>query len=151
MSQEEIRQLHNQLRTSQDKYVYFLLAVTASAIAFSVQITKDSVFSLTLLPLGVAVVCWAWSFFCGCRQIQYVNSILYSNTEYLRIKNGTHPEVGNSPNFIKAASEGLMEAISSNQDSASSHANWQFRLAIMGGVAFICWHLLKMAARTYGN
>lgn len=146
-----MKQLHNQLRTSQDKYVYFLLAITASAIAFSVQITKDSVFSFTLIPLGVAVVCWAWSFFCGCRNIQYVNSILYSNTEYLRIKNGTHPEVGNNPSYIQAASEGLMKAISSNQDSASSYANWQFRLAIMGGAAFICWHLLKMAARTYGN
>ena len=151
MSQEEIRLLYNQLRTSQDKYVYFLLAITASAIAFSVQITKDSVFSLTLAPLGIAVFCWAWSFYCGCRHIQYVNSILYSNTEYLRIKNGTHPEVGSNPNYIQAASEGLREAMSNNQDSATSRANWQFRLAIIGGIAFICWHLLKMAARTYGN
>lgn len=151
MAQEEIRQLHNQLRTSQDKYVYFLLAVTASAIAFSVQITKDSIFSLTLIPLGISVICWALSFFCGCRHIQHVNSILYSNTEYLRVRNGSHPEVGNNPSYIQAASEGIMAAISSNQDSAVNHAAWQFRFAIVGGVAFICWHLLKMAARTLGN
>ena len=151
MSQENIRQLHNQLRVSQDKYVYFILAIAASAIAFTVQVTKESTFNLTLIPLGVAVFCWALSFFCGCRQLQYVNSILYSNGEYLRIKEGIHPDVGNHPHLIQAASEGIMGAISSNQDKANSYANWQFRLVVGGGGAFICWHLLEMSARTFGN
>ena len=148
MPQENFRQLHDQLRKAQDKYVYFLLAVAASAIAFSVQITKDSTFEYSLIPLGIAVMFWGTSFFCGCRNIQYVNNIIYSNAEFLKIKSGIHPEVGPNPGYISAASQGIMEAIKSNQDSASSFGKWQFRFIVLGGLSFVCWHLTEMALRT---
>ncbi len=148
MSLEESRQLHNQIRTSQDKYVYFLLALAASAIAFSVQITKDSVFSYSLVPLGLAVLFWALSFYCGCRNIQYVNSNLFANFDLLKVESGIHPETGNNPSYIQAASEGIRQAMESNQKVLGSYAHWQFRFIILGGVAFIIWHIVKMAIRT---
>ena len=111
MSQEEIRLIHSQLRTAQDKYTYFLLAVAASAIAISIQVTKTDSFSLSLIPLGLAVLSWGGSFYTGCQNIEYVNSTLFANAEYLKVKSGTHSQVGGNISLIEAASEGIMEAI----------------------------------------
>jgi len=148
VSQEEIRLIHTQLRTAQDKYTYFLLAIAASAIAFSVQITKTEAFSLSLVPLGLAVLSWGGSFFAGCRQIEYVNSTLYANAEYLKVRAGVHPEAGSHPSYIQAASEGIMDAMKSNSNKANAFGKSQFRLLILGGVLFIIWHLVEMAARS---
>ena len=148
MSQEEIRLIHNQLHTAQDKYTYFLLAIAASAIAFSVQITKTDVFSVSLAPLGLAVLSWAGSFFVGCRYVEYVNSTLFANAEYLKVKAGIHPEAGSNPSYIQAASEGIMDAMQSNSKKASALGRSQFRLLILGGVLFVIWHIAEMAIRS---
>jgi hypothetical protein len=151
MSSEEGRQLHNQLRAAQDKYVYFLLAVSASAIAFTAQITKDSVFSNALIPLGVAVLFWALSFYCGCRNVQYTNSNIFANADLIKVEAGEHPEIPNHFQYIQAASEGIRKAMESNNGILSSYGHWQFRFLVLGAVSFIFWHLLEMAVRTVGN
>ena len=151
MSQDAKKQIHSQLRTMQDKYTYFLLAVSASAIALSVQITKDDIFSINLIPLGLAVIFWALSFYFGCRYIQYIQSYLFANYAYLNIKDGVHPKVGNNPMAIDIASEGTMIAMEKNAESASSFGKWQFRFLILGGSFYIIWHLLEMAIRTIGQ
>ena len=146
--EDELRQIHNQLRTAQDKYTYFLLAICASAIAFSVQATKTETISYSLLPLGLAVACWGGSFFAGCRSIQYVNSTLYANLQYLKVKSGNLAEVGNNPHYIQAASEGIMQAMESNSNVCNSYSTSQFRLAIFGGILFVLWHIVKMWVRS---
>jgi hypothetical protein len=40
MSDNDLMELHKQHRTGQDKYSYFLLAVAASGIAFSIEKTS---------------------------------------------------------------------------------------------------------------
>lgn len=151
MSSENGRQIHNQLRSAQDKYVYFLLAVAASAIAFTAQITKDSVFSNALIPLGVAVIFWSLSFYCGCRNIQYTNSNMFANFELLKVEAGEHPEVLQNQQYIQLASDGIRQAMESNSGILSSYGFWQFRFLVLGSVSFIVWHLLEMAVRTIGN
>lgn len=151
MSQDAQKQIHNQLRTMQDKYTYFLLAVSASAIALSVQITKNDIFSINLIPLGIAVLFWALSFYFGCRYIQYMQSYLFSNYDYLKIQDALHPDVGNHPMAINAASEGIMIAMKQNAETSSSLSRWQFRFLILGGLFYIIWHLIEMTMRTIGQ
>lgn len=141
-------QIRTELRTMQDKYTYFLLAVAASAIALSIQITKEDTLTFSLIPLGIAVVLWAGSFFSGCRYIQYVQSTLFANHEYFLIKDGEHPFVGNHPGSIAAASEGIKSAMEHNINSASLYSRWQFRLLVSGGIFYIIWHILEMSIRT---
>ena len=151
MSDEDSRQIHNQLRAAQDKYVYFLLAVSASAIAFTAQITKESVFSYNLIPLGFAVIVWSLSFYCGCRNIQYTNSNLFANFDLIKVEAGKHPEVPNNQMYMQAASDGIKQAMTSNNGILSSYGFWQFRFLVLGAVSFMVWHLMEMAVRTIGN
>ncbi|MDO6712783.1 hypothetical protein Q4567_18765 [Aliiglaciecola sp. 2_MG-2023] len=151
MSKDLQMQLHNQLNVSQGKYTYFLLAIAASAIVFSTQITKDGVFSISLIPLGLAVLSWGLSFYCGCQNILYTNSNTIANIELLRVEAGEHEDVLTHPQLMQAASEGIRKAFESNTDKLCSYNNWQFRFILTGAVLFIIWHLIEMAMRTIGN
>lgn len=151
MSNDKQMQLHNQLSVSQGKYTYFLLAIAASAIAFSTQITKDSVFSFSLIPLGLALLCWGLSFYCGCQNIRYSNSNIIANIELLRVEAGEHPDAQTHPQLMQAASEGIRIAFESNTDRLCSYNNWQFRFILIGALSFIFWRLIEMAIRTLGN
>ncbi len=48
--------------------------------------------SWTMVPLGVAVLCWAASFSCGCRHLQYVVTTMYANMAISPAPAGSHPD-----------------------------------------------------------
>ena len=70
-------------------------------------------------PLGLAVVGWGLSFFFGCRHLAYVSSGLYANAKLLKIERGAHLEVGQHPQIVAAASEGIRSAVEFNSDGNS--------------------------------
>jgi hypothetical protein len=148
MASDELLEIYRQLRTSQDKYIYFILAAAASAVAFALVRTQDLPLSFRLVPWGLALFLWGLSFFCGCQHLRYVSSTLFSNAELLRIQRGQHPQVGAHPEMIAAASEGIKSAMEYNSERANILAKRQFYLFIAGALAYVAWHVLQMYART---
>ena len=148
MSDQELLELHKQHRVGQDKYTYFLLAVTASAIAFAVQKTDESIISWSLFPLGLAVVLWGISFYFGCKNLVWVQTSISANYGLLQLYKGVHPNQPDHPKMLEAAKVGIRSAVDSNINKAQFFAVWQFRLLLAGGFAFLCWHIIKMLIRT---
>lgn len=148
MPSEKELEVYRQLRTSQDKYVYFLLAAVGAAIALVVNQTQGMPLSWSLIPLVCAVLLWGLSFLFGCLHLQYVNSILYANADLLKVEAGEHPEVGRHPEIMAAASEGIRAAIESNSRRSSRFGRWQFYSLILGAIAYLAWHILEMYLRT---
>lgn len=136
--------ISNQLTESQSKYTYFLLAAAASAIALVVKRTTGLVLSFDMLPLGLSVTCWGWSFFSGCQNRKYYNSSLYANFALVQVQNGTHDGIPDHPQYIKAASEGVKDAIEINSSKANVWGHRQFRFLILGAIFFLIWHVLGM-------
>src|SRR5690606_8168895 len=97
------------------------------------------------IPLGVAVLNWALSIFCGLRFLRYVNSTLYSNIYYNEILLGHHPDIGDDPQNIKAASSGVMKAIQINSGRAKKLFRWQEYFFYLGIILFLFWHILMMS------
>jgi len=113
MSNNYILEAYRQLRVSQDKYIYFMLAAAASAIAYALTRAQDRLLSLFLIPWGVALLLWGLSFYFGCIHLMYVSSTLFANVELLKVQRGEHPEAGINPQIINAASEGIRSSIGS--------------------------------------
>lgn len=145
---ENLRELYKQSRTTQDKFTYFLLAVSASAIAFSVQQVSDRTFSYSLIPLGIALFLWGLSFYWGCLNIKYVNSGIYANFELVKIENGQNNEIPNNPQYIAAAVEGIKLAAEENSNKANRYANLQFKILILGAIFYIAWQFVEMWIRS---
>lgn len=144
------KHISNQLAEAQSKYTYFLLAIAASAIALVVQRTTGKALNWNMLPLALAVICWAGSFFAGCRNRAYFSSTLYANAALLQIQDGTHPGIPSHPDAVRAASEGVREAAESNSSMANSWGHWQFRLLVLGAILFLVWHILEMMSVVLG-
>lgn len=137
--------LSQQLGDAQSKYIYFLLAISASCIALSVQRTTGHYLSWDLFPLGLAVISWGGSFFAGCRNRLYFSSTLYANLALLQVQEGNHPGVPYHPDAIAAASEGIRKAAEHNSSMANFWGKLQFRLLVLGAVFFITWHIIEMS------
>ncbi len=144
MSTELKTHLSKQLADAQTRYTYFLLAVAASAIALVVQRTTGRSLNLDMIPLGLAVACWAVSFFAGCRNRAYFSSTLYANAALLQVQDGTHPDVPGHPDAIAAASQGIREAADHNSSMANFWGHLQFRLLVLGALCFLVWHIMEM-------
>ncbi len=140
MKTEIAKQLHD----AQAKYTYFILAVAASGIALAVQRTTGDALSWIHLPLGLAVLSWAASFFAGCRNRDYFSTTLFANLAGLQLEDGTHPETPSHPQARATAYEGVRQAAESNSASASFWGKMQFRLLVLGALFFLAWHVIEM-------
>jgi hypothetical protein len=147
MTSENAREVYRALRAAQEKYIYFLLAAAGAAIALAVNQTQGLAMAWSQVPLAAGVLSWGLSFFFGCRHLAYVSSILYANAELLRVESGQHPHVGDHPQLMGAASEGIRQAIQSNSERANRLGHLQFRFLVAGGALYILWHVLEMYLR----
>lgn len=144
MSDENVREVYRNLQSSQDKYIYFILASTVAAIGFSITQTQNLALSYTHIPLGLSLICWGLSFWFGCRNREYYNSTLYANAELLKVQKGQHPKAGHHPEYIKTASEGIMDAINDNSEKVIKLGHLQMNMFIVGVLFFVCWRVIEM-------
>lgn len=149
MSEKRLLEIYRQLRITQEKYIYFLLAADASAIAYALNRAEGKELTLYLIPWGISLALWGLSFFFGCKHIMFVSSNLFANAELIKIQKGEHPKAGTHPQRIEAASEGIISAMESNNDKASLYGHLQFILFIAGIIAYIVWQLLDMYIYTF--
>lgn len=150
MPQDSERLIYTQFRGSQEKYAYFMLAASGACIAFAVTRTQGDTLSTLHALVGIGVLSWAASFYCGCQHLRYLGSATYANFDLVRVQAGRHPEVGNIPSYIEAASEGIRIAIERNDKKSVFHAKAQFRLLIAGALFYLAWHVATMYARIPG-
>lgn len=151
MTGQSALEIYKQHRQGQEKYIYFLLAAAGGAIALAVRDTRGVALAASQAPLAGAVICWALSFFWGCRYLGYVSSTLYANMDLLCVQSGRHPEVGSNPQLVQAASEGIRNAMESNSAHANRLGHMQFRFFVLGGVLYVAWHVWEMYLRTLAS
>jgi hypothetical protein len=145
---DQVKDLYLQHLAGRDKYTYFLLAAAASALAFAVQKTDTRTLTWSMVPLGLAGLSWALSFYFGCKNISWVQVVLYANLSLLQLKGGVHPRQPDHPDLLGAAVSGVNEALDRNAERAAFCAKWQFRFLVSGAIFFLGWHVLEMYLRT---
>jgi hypothetical protein len=148
MAEDGLAYLHKQHSEGQDKYTYFLLAVTASAVAFSVRKTETAVITWSLIPMALAIIAWGISFYCGFRNLSWVQTAVSANYCLLQLEAGTHPKQPPQGEWLAAAVNGTNKTLTSNIQKAMFYAMWQFRLLIAGAIFFLSWHIIGIVIRT---
>lgn len=139
--------IQQEFRDKQEKYVYYIIAISASAIGFSVYKTENHVLDYSLLPLGLAVLSWSMSIFFGLKFLKYVISCLYANNGYYDIIKGRHPDLGSDPDYINAGIQGFREAMKTNGKRMKIYMALQGGLFYSGILSFLVWHVLEMYLR----
>lgn len=146
MSEIEI-ELYRKHAASMERRAYFLLAAAGAAIAFAVTRTSDAPWTDSMWIWAGAILCWALSFFCGLQHMGYISSTTYANMDLIRVESGRHRAIGNTPQLMAAASDGIRAAINTNSNRSSLYARLQFGLLVLGGAVFVAWHVYEMYLR----
>lgn len=149
MADSDIIELQKQHRAGQDKYTYFLLAVAASAVAFSVQKTSGLKMAWSMIPVGLAVLAWGVSFFFGCKNLLWVQASISANFSLLHLQRGIHQEQPAHHQESEVAIRGVKSALDKNMDMAAYYAKGQFLLLVLGALFFLAWHITEMLLRTF--
>lgn len=145
---EATSKLYDIVDQSQQRYVYFLLAIAAASIAFAVSQTNGLPLSKSQIPLGLAVLLWSGSFFAGCRNRLFHASAIRLNFELLKVRDGAHELAGKHPQKMAIGADFLKEEIKKAQQPVMRYGRWQFWLYVFGSISFILWHVYEMWLRT---
>jgi threonine/homoserine/homoserine lactone efflux protein len=90
------KEIQQQFRQQQEKYVYYVLALSVASIAFTIHQTTGLGLHFSQIPAAIAVLSWAGSIYCGLLFMRFVISTLYANDKYLAIIEGDDPETRNN-------------------------------------------------------
>ncbi len=131
---DNLETLVERLTKVQEKYTYFILAVCISSIAYTVELTKSTKPTVSMIPLAFAVFFWVMSFICGCWYILNIMSVTRANILILK-DDPDQAAYGHHMNR-KYQRKGVI------------NFNWQFRFLILGVLCFIFWRALILFGQT---
>ncbi|MDP1623772.1 MAG: hypothetical protein Q8M08_15710 [Bacteroidales bacterium] len=145
---EEQLEIQRHFRSSQEKYVYYLISLCVSAIGFSIYITLNKTLSYIMLPLGLSILAWSLSIINGFKFIELILSILRVNNNYFEVLKGNNPISGTDPQKIKIGVEFLMEEMEKGGMIAKKRYQSQYVFFVIGMASFLVWHILELLIKT---
>jgi len=141
-------EIQKQHREKYDKYIYYLIALTVSAIGYSIYLTLNQPLKYSQIPLGFAVLFWGCSVYLGLSQLKIEMHLLYLDNEKIDLLAGNNPKTGSHPEKIKIGFDVLTNIINKQATRISNHGYLQDRFFYAGTFLFVIWHLLEMYLRT---
>jgi hypothetical protein len=141
---DEQKELRDAFRQQQERFVYYVIALSVTAIGFSIYKTTGQSLKWSQIPLGLSVLTWGLSIYYGLSFLKYSISTLFSNNTYLNIQKGQEPWVGTDQEKIKMALKELKAVMNDNIKTAEKFSARQQRLFYFGVASFIIWHVIEM-------
>ena len=121
------------------RFTQFIIAVNGTLIAYSFKLIENKELTLTLIPLGLAILFWGFSFYFGVTSIRKMISTrivgLFKETDL--VKNDTRNK--------ELAKEKFQEL----GNKANRYNRVMYNFLYVGGLFFITWQLLEMGIRTF--
>jgi hypothetical protein len=121
----------------QEKNVYFLLAAAGSAIGFAITQTKVEQLSYCHILLGISVLSWGFSFYCGQNFIEFLTSYFGKEIDY----SSSDFEPNIDPLIKKTA---LKKTAVYHSRKLKLYGSLQKNLLLLGAFFYILWHITKM-------
>ena len=147
MTQQSASELYKIAAETTAQYIYFLLATSGAAIAYSVEVANTSKLSWPLLLLMLALLSWGVSFYAGCKSLQFdisVNNLTFDVQQQAEAIETAQKIL--TPEQILGVRKNYEENIQiTNQalyisgSKASIYLDLQFRSLIIGVIAFVVW------------
>lgn len=141
---ERVAQLIFEHHKGQGQFAYFQLGVAASAMAFAIHETAGTSLQDAPWPLGLAVVLWATSFAIGCFGLDARQWGLNSNATFLQLTEDIPPQPMGSE-LAKTIGE-MRAKVGNDLNRPIARFRWQKWALFAGAVAYICGHVMQMAA-----
>jgi hypothetical protein len=136
-NEQEASKLAELIRTSQLKYIYYVIALNVAGIAFTVQQTIDSSLALVHIPLAISVICWGTGIIFGFLYINRHENGLLINFNLLQL------------DILKAKTTNVEKELLEKHKEITKKSKQFYKVALylfyLGSVFFVGYHILNMA------
>lgn len=143
----EQHELISRYSNKQEKYVYYIIALSVAAIGFSIHNTTDSQLSILQIPLGIAILLWSFCVYFGFLFIKRELDFIFTNNELFEFDKGRNNIAGDNIEKIELAKRIIRE----NLEDKSSKMRRIFKkieYCFFGGlISYLIWHILEMSQR----
>lgn len=135
---------------AESRYVYYLLAASAAALAYTLEKSPLRAFSFEYANFLLIVFSWAGSFYFGTRAAQTrINAFnLMANAETIETNTVAAKSIVSPAEYVQLHTKYINHvhdtntALSLTSDRFSTYLKWQFRLLLLGSFAYLIWKLL---------
>lgn len=138
------KELLNEHRSELSKYIYFLISLSVSAIAFAIYKTSNSALTIHHTLVGIAVLNWGLSIFFGLEYIQLKLHSIFLNIEYYRVLKGENELTGQHPQAIEIGINSIISFLEDNNKKTKRYFSLQSNLFYSGILFYIVWHVFEM-------
>jgi len=115
----------------QNKFVYYILAINAACIAFTINFVKEVKLTQHEIPLGLAILFWGISFYSGIVQVENAEVSIQLNIKKLEANTkGKEPS-----DYVKSESD----RTSKKGAKYRKYQNW---CILIGAICFMIWYVL---------
>lgn len=142
---EELRgiraEIYKATIATQERFAYFFLAASGSAIAFALLRTEGQIPRVWMLPVCLALVCWGISFYLGCEHLLSRSKVLIANWRVLDMQAGA-PDAKNELQ-VEAATR-LQQAAERDNANSRRFGRWQYYLFLLGAIFYVLGHIQRL-------
>jgi hypothetical protein len=140
-------EIQKQYRENQSKFIYYLIALSVASIGFSINITIGQKLNYSHFLLGLAILNWVLSVFCGFQFLKISINVLALNNEYFNIVRGLIDEIKPNDFAKEKAKNILIEESEKKNKRLVNNFNWQQYFFFIGIILFLFWHIVQMINR----
>lgn len=122
----------------QQKYVYYIIALSVTAIGFSIYQSTGHTLTWYKIPLGIAILCWGLSIHKGLTYMRNWLDMLANNVDLLSADEEKDLELV----------EEIIQSMDDDDVDGTKLWKWQQNFFYIATSSFIIWHILEMYKTT---
>jgi hypothetical protein len=120
-------------------FTQFIIAANGALIAYAIKQAEDRPLEYKLIPLGLAILAWAISFYCGISSIRKIVS-----ARIIEEFRNTSESLKKYPDLYQKAKDDAIRI----GNISNRYNNRMFDLLYIGGILYVVWQILEMSFRT---
>jgi len=132
---EKVKDLTNRSTDFQDKFTYYILAVDAACIGFSINYNKTPQLSWCLFPFVIAIVFWLLSFHFGIQELKLTDQVYTQNQRFLVAQRMENENLKDQ----------YLDDLNIKNDKFAVVAKYKIFFLYFGAIAFLVWYFLKIS------
>jgi len=140
-SQDMRPDVYRSILAWQERFAYFFLAASGSAITFALVRTEGQPPSPWMIPVGLAVICWGASFWLGCEHILSKSKALLRNWKALSIEEGSEPITKAHPELVQPALDRFAADAKRDDERTRATGRSQYLLFLLGAIFYLVGHV----------
>ena len=137
-------QLLSEFRDHQSKYIYYIIALNVGALAFAINLTKDSKLAFTQIPLGLAVIFWSLSICSGIYFLKIGLNLLMTNNFVFELRLGKIDAYNESRDNIEDGVKIVKEQMNKLSAERDLKGKNQLTFLYLGSFCFVVWRVIEM-------